>query len=106
LYDPLYIEDFRSVFDPSDYEDVPVVPNRKIEKAINKGKFRKGKRITIEEKLKRFAESIKPTPVVAQDNGYLKGLIYWKPPKMLKTQKKRVQPMQSEESMMKMLEDK
>jgi len=69
------------------------VPNRRIEKAINRGKFRKGKRITIEEKLKRFAESIKPTPIVVKDNGYLKGLIYWKPPKQLKTQRKKIQPL-------------
>lgn len=48
LYDNLFIDDFHSVFDPSDYEDVPKVPNKKIEKNINKGKFRKGKRITIE----------------------------------------------------------
>lgn len=48
LYENLFIDDFRSVFDPSDYEDVPKVPNKKIEKNINKGKFRKGKRITME----------------------------------------------------------
>jgi hypothetical protein len=49
------VDDFRSVFDPSDYEDPPVVPLRKVEKNINRGTFRKGKRITMDEKLRRFA---------------------------------------------------
>jgi hypothetical protein len=48
MYEYLFFDDFRSVYDPRDYEEVPVVPNRRIQKGINKGKFRKGKRITIE----------------------------------------------------------
>jgi hypothetical protein len=42
--------------------------------------------------------------VVAKDESYLKGLIYWKPPKQLKVIKKK-EP-ESQESMMKLLEDK
>jgi hypothetical protein len=43
--------------------------------------------------------------VVSKDNsGYLKGLIYWKPPKQLQIQRKK-EP-ESQESMMKLLEDK
>jgi len=30
LYEHLYIEDFKSAYDPSDYEDVIKVPNRRI----------------------------------------------------------------------------
>lgn len=30
LYENLFFDDFRSVYDPSDYEDPPKVPNRKI----------------------------------------------------------------------------
>jgi hypothetical protein len=48
LYENLFIDDFKSVFDPNEYEDIPIVPKKKIEKNINKGKFRKGKRITID----------------------------------------------------------
>lgn len=48
MYEYLFFDDFKSVYDPNDYEDPPIVPNRRIEKNINKGRFRKGKRITIE----------------------------------------------------------
>lgn len=49
-----------------------------------RGKFRKGKKISIEEKLKRFAESIKPKPKVYKDDSLLWKDIYWKPPKNLR----------------------
>ena len=84
LYDYLYWDEYRSCYDPKDYEDVPVVPKKKIAKYIEKGRFRKGQKLTIEEKLKRFAESIKPTQEVSQDYGYMNKWLYWKPPKQLK----------------------
>jgi hypothetical protein len=76
-----------SVYNPEDYEDVPVVPLKKILRNIEKGKFRKGRKITIEEKLQRFADSIKPKPKIADNGAYLKGMIYWKPPKNIKKTK-------------------
>lgn len=102
LYEHLWVDEVRSVYDPRDYEDVAVVGNRKIEKNIKRGRFRKGRRVTMEEKLRRFAESIKPAPV-ARDNGLLRGLLYWKPPKQLRVQRR--QP-ESQQSMIKLLEDK
>jgi hypothetical protein len=40
-----------SVYNPDDYEDVVRVPLKKIRRNIEKGRFRKGRKITIEEKL-------------------------------------------------------
>lgn len=34
-------DDYISVYDPDDYQDVPKMPNTKIERGIEKGKFRK-----------------------------------------------------------------
>jgi hypothetical protein len=42
------VDDFISVYDPNDYDEVPKVPKRKIEKNLYKGKFRKGKKITLD----------------------------------------------------------
>lgn len=43
----LDVDDFISVYNPEDYEEVPKVPNKKIEKNIYRGKYRKGRKITI-----------------------------------------------------------
>ena len=48
MYDDIEIAEFRSVYDPRDYEDVPRVMNHKIAKYIERGRFRKGKKITME----------------------------------------------------------
>ena len=105
LYEDLDVDEFMSVYNPEDYEDVPKVPNRKIEKNIYKGKFRKGRKITIEEKLQKYIDNIKPlkTPKKKVDS-YLKDLIYWKPPAKMKVEPKIVPP--SEESMLALLNRK
>lgn len=83
------VDDFISVYDPSDYQDVPRVPLKKIEKNIYKGKFRKGKKITMDEKLNKFLEGLgsyqKPKRKM---DSYLKDFLYWKPPVQVKVQKK------------------
>lgn len=55
LYEFIFFDDTKSVYNINDYEDPPKVPNKKILKNIERGRFRKGKRISIEEKLRRFA---------------------------------------------------
>ena len=93
------------MFDPSDYQDVPVVPKRKIAKNIERGRFRKGQKISIEEKLRRFADSIKPPPKITKDKGLYNKLLYFRPPKHMASLK--VEPKkESEESMLKLLEEK
>jgi hypothetical protein len=51
---------------------------------IERGRFRRGKKISIEEKLRRFADSIKPAPKINKDDAYLNNLLYWRPPKRLR----------------------
>ncbi len=76
------VDDFISVYNPDDYEEVIKVPNKKIEKNIYKGKYRKGRKITIEEKLNKYVDTIKPKPQIDKKkvNSYIHMLIYWKPP--------------------------
>ena len=62
MYDHLYWDEYRSAYDPKEYEDVPVVSKKKIAKYIEKGRFRKGEKLSMEEKLRRFADSLKPPP--------------------------------------------
>ena len=78
------------MFDPNDYEDIPRVPKRKILKNIERGRFRKGKKLTLEEKLRRFAEGIRPTPKPKKDKGLYNNLFYFSPPK--KMQSLKVEP--------------
>ena len=105
LYDDLEVDDFRSVYNPEDYEEVPKMANKKIEKNIYKGKFRRGRKITVEERLKRYIDHIKPmkTPNKKVES-YIKDLLYWKPPKMTKVAPKILPP--SEESMLELLNRK
>jgi hypothetical protein len=84
---------------------VPKVPKKKIAKYIERGRFRKGKRISVEEKLRRFAESIKPHREVVQDPGFMNQWLYWKPPKNLRVKPKEP-PRETEESMLNLLKDK
>lgn len=87
---------------------MPKVQNKRIEKNIYKGKFRKGRKITIEEKLKKFADTIKPMPKIDKKkvNSYLHKLIYWKPPEMKKRVKAEMILPPSEDSMLALLEKK
>lgn len=48
LYDFLFFDETRSVYNPNDYEDPPKVHKKKIGKYIERGRFRKGKKISIE----------------------------------------------------------
>jgi hypothetical protein len=93
------------VFDPREYEDMPRVPKKKIGKYIERGRFRKGNKISIEEKLRRFADSLKPPPEINPDDAYLKNLLYWRPPKQLRKQQK-VALKETEESMLNLLKEK
>ena len=67
-----------------------MVPKKKIAKYIEKGRFRRGEKLTMEEKLRRFADSMKPPPEIKKDIGFMNDWLYWKPPKHLS--KKKVEP--------------
>ena len=87
------IDDFISVYNPDDYDEVPHVPNKKIEKNLYKGKFRRGKKISLEEKLKRFVDNIRPVKKTKKKmDSYLKDLLYWKPPTKIKIEEKKPIP--------------
>lgn len=87
-------DDYISVYDPSDYEDVPKMINSKVPRGIEKGKFRRKNK-------KKLADlwSIAEISDEGQDptkkkkkngggpTGYLNNYLYWKPPKAEKVKK-------------------
>lgn len=83
------------------------MPLKRVEKNLYKGTFRRGRKITIEEKLQKFVDKIKPRPPPKKkDDSYLKDLLYWKPPaRILVAPKETIIP-QSEESMLALLNQK
>ena len=87
--------EFKSVFDPEEYEDPPVIENKKIQSAIKRGTFRKSNM-----KKRKKGKKLNDLEVISEESsededpkkkkrkrkrmrknkvGYLNNYIYWKP---------------------------